>query len=159
MLRLHPCAFPICVPNSTVSRANYVPLHSRLTCLITSLASSSALSSPASTIPSPTPALEPVPVHVVCNAPLLAPKPLPYRPPAFLEQFDLPDPDEDLSRPPYTFRAKRKRLTEEDEHIDTACSDLLPYLAPKRRATEVASRALPAPASLYSIACQRRISS
>ncbi|KAH9180318.1 hypothetical protein EDB89DRAFT_2062053 [Lactarius sanguifluus] len=54
--------------------------------------------SPMSTAAPPTPA--PEFLQVVCNAPLLAPKPLPYRPPAFLDSFELPDPDEDLSRPP-----------------------------------------------------------
>ncbi|KAJ6606521.1 hypothetical protein DFH09DRAFT_1299754 [Mycena vulgaris] len=41
--------------------------------------------------------------HVVCNAPLVAPIPLPYHSPTFL-QFELPDLDEDLSYPPYTTR-------------------------------------------------------
>lgn len=41
------------------------------------------------------------PIHVVCNAPLVAPVPLPYHSPTFL-QFDLPDIDADLSHPPYT---------------------------------------------------------
>lgn len=48
-------------------------------------------------------------VHVVCTAPLVAPKPLPYHSPTFLH-FDLPDDDEDLSHPPYVSRPhKRKR--------------------------------------------------
>ncbi|KAL1746081.1 hypothetical protein HDZ31DRAFT_34894 [Schizophyllum fasciatum] len=56
--------------------------------------------------PSPHPS---VPQLVICNAPLVAPRPLPYHSPTFL-QFDLPDDDEDLSHPPYTKRApKRKR--------------------------------------------------
>ncbi|KAJ7445727.1 hypothetical protein B0H11DRAFT_2249280 [Mycena galericulata] len=54
--------------------------------------------------------------HVVCNAPLVAPIPLPYHSPTFL-QFELPDIDEDLSHPPYTRRAaaavKRKRTEDE----------------------------------------------
>ena len=38
----------------------------------------------------------------VCDVPVVAPRPLPFTPPAFL-QFDcLPDEDEDLSFPPYT---------------------------------------------------------
>jgi len=49
-------------------------------------------------------------VHVICNAPLVAPIPLPYHSPSFL-QFELPDADQDLSHPPYTHRAtKRKRV-------------------------------------------------
>ncbi|KAJ7261350.1 hypothetical protein B0H12DRAFT_1322106 [Mycena haematopus] len=57
--------------------------------------------------------------HVVCNAPLVAPIPLPYHSPTFL-QFELPDIDEDLSHPPYTRRqaaVKRKRTVDrEDDH-------------------------------------------
>jgi hypothetical protein len=64
--------------------------------------------------PSPSPS-----IHVVCDIPVVAPRPLPYHSPTFL-QFDLPDIDEDLSRPPYTRGpAKRKRESEEedlDEH-------------------------------------------
>ncbi|KAF9453290.1 hypothetical protein P691DRAFT_801628 [Macrolepiota fuliginosa MF-IS2] len=60
------------------------------------------------------------PVVVVCNAPLVAPIPLPYHSPTFL-QFDLPDMDEDLSRPPYIKQApKRKR--EPDEQPDAVPS-------------------------------------
>jgi len=62
-----------------------------------------------------TPPPQPRTTHVVCNAPLVAPIPLPYHSPTFL-QFELPDIDEDLSHPPYTRRAvalKRKR-TEDD---------------------------------------------
>ncbi|KAJ7197181.1 hypothetical protein GGX14DRAFT_471732 [Mycena pura] len=60
----------------------------------------------------------PRPTHVVCNAPLVAPIPLPYHSPRFLQFELLPDIDEDLSRPPYTTRSrtaalKRKR-TEDD---------------------------------------------
>jgi hypothetical protein len=59
--------------------------------------------------PSPSPS-----IHVVCDIPVVAPRPLPYHSPTFL-QFDLPDIDEDLSRPPYTRGpAKRKRESEED---------------------------------------------
>ncbi|EMD38486.1 hypothetical protein CERSUDRAFT_113659 [Gelatoporia subvermispora B] len=65
----------------------------------------------------------PVPecVEVVCNAPLVAPVPLPYHSPTFL-QFDLPDDDEDLSHPPYVGRPhKRKREeAEEDEAENVA---------------------------------------
>ncbi|KAJ7771726.1 hypothetical protein B0H16DRAFT_1881308 [Mycena metata] len=55
--------------------------------------------------------------HVVCNAPLVAPIPLPYHSPTFL-QFELPDIDEDLSHPPYTRRTaavKRKRTGDREE--------------------------------------------
>ncbi|KAG5653266.1 hypothetical protein H0H81_001426 [Sphagnurus paluster] len=54
------------------------------------------------------------PIHVICNAPLVAPIPLPYHSPTFL-QFDLlPDIDQDLSRPPYTCRSfKRKRPSDD----------------------------------------------
>ncbi|KAG9318264.1 hypothetical protein JVU11DRAFT_346 [Chiua virens] len=62
------------------------------------------------------------PIRVVCNVPLLAPRPLPYHSPTFL-QFDLPDTDEDLSHPPYTHRPpKRKRDFDDD-----------PQPQPKRR--------------------------
>ncbi|KAJ7090262.1 hypothetical protein B0H15DRAFT_948774 [Mycena belliarum] len=57
--------------------------------------------------------------HVVCNAPLVAPIPLPYHSPTFLQFELLPDFDEDLSHPPYTRRAatamKRKRPVERDD--------------------------------------------
>ncbi|KAF7359347.1 hypothetical protein MSAN_01277200 [Mycena sanguinolenta] len=55
--------------------------------------------------------------HVVCNAPLVAPIPLPYHSPTFL-QFELPDIDEDLSHPPYIRRqaaVKRKRVAERED--------------------------------------------
>ncbi|EGN96065.1 hypothetical protein SERLA73DRAFT_76068 [Serpula lacrymans var. lacrymans S7.3] len=62
------------------------------------------------TSPSPSPHT----VRIVCDIPLVAPRPLPYHSPTFLH-FDLPDPDEDLSHPPYTQRpSKRKRTT--DDH-------------------------------------------
>lgn len=70
-------------------------------------------------------------VHVVCNAPLIAPVPLPYHSPTFL-QFDLPDDDEDLSHPPYVSRPhKRKRSDDGDEE---ECSD--EPAAMKRRVAE-----------------------
>ncbi|OJA17438.1 hypothetical protein AZE42_04823 [Rhizopogon vesiculosus] len=60
------------------------------------------------------PSPEPVATRVICDVPLLAPRPLPYHSPTFL-QFDLPDSDEDLSYPPYCDRpSKRKR--EDDTH-------------------------------------------
>ncbi|PCH38268.1 hypothetical protein WOLCODRAFT_161441 [Wolfiporia cocos MD-104 SS10] len=62
--------------------------------------------------PSPAPEF----THVVCNAPLVAPVPLPYHSPTFM-QFDLPDDDEDLSHPPYTARP-HKRKREDDTGAD-----------------------------------------
>jgi len=60
------------------------------------------------TTPSPAPVSEPL--HVTCNAPLVAPVPLPFHSPFFLQYDDLPDLDEDLSHAPYTHRPqKRKR--------------------------------------------------
>ncbi|GLB35114.1 hypothetical protein LshimejAT787_0206790 [Lyophyllum shimeji] len=66
----------------------------------TSSTSSTDLSSPQS-------------VHVVCNAPLVAPIPLPYHSPRFL-QFDLPDIDQDLSHPPYTRRSSKRKRASDD---------------------------------------------
>jgi hypothetical protein len=64
--------------------------------------------------PSPPP---PESVHVVCNAPLVAPIPLPYHSPTFLQFERLPDIDDDLSHPPYTQRSpgKRKRLSDDGQ--------------------------------------------
>ncbi|KAF7322560.1 hypothetical protein HMN09_00034500 [Mycena chlorophos] len=60
----------------------------------------------------------PRPTHVVCNAPLLMPRPLPYHSPTFLTFESLPEIEDDLSYPPYTTRsrtaAKRKRAAEDD---------------------------------------------
>lgn len=85
------------------------------------------------TLDSESPASPPA-VHVVCNAPLVAPKPLPYHSPTFL-QFDLPDDDEDLSHPPYVSRPhKRKRPQhDEDGDEDAAARDAI---AMKRRASD-----------------------
>jgi len=67
----------------------------------------------ASSLSTPSPGPRSDPVRVVADVPLLAPRPLPYHSPTFL-QFDLlPDVDDDLSHPPYTHRpAKRKRVEE-----------------------------------------------
>lgn len=92
--------------------------------------------SPMSTLAPPTPT--PGFLQVVCNAPLLAPKPLPYRPPAFLDSFELPDPDEDLSRPPYTRSSSKRKRT----HTRDGQDDLTPSLVSKRRATETVFRGL-----------------
>ncbi|KLO14207.1 hypothetical protein SCHPADRAFT_939755 [Schizopora paradoxa] len=53
-------------------------------------------------------------VSAVCDVPLLAPRPVPFTSPTFL-QFDyLPEDDEDLSYPPYTHSRKhRKRRLQE----------------------------------------------
>ncbi|PFH50062.1 hypothetical protein AMATHDRAFT_4309 [Amanita thiersii Skay4041] len=65
-------------------------------------------------------------IHVICNAPLVAPIPLPYHSPTFL-QFDLPDIDQDLSHPPYTSRSpKRKRDADATEPAD----DIGPHKRP-----------------------------
>lgn len=91
--------------------------------------------SPMSTAAPLTPA--PEFLHVVCNAPLLAPKPLPYRPPAFIDNFELPDPDEDLSHPPYTrSSSKRKRAQDGQDDLATTSS------VSKRRVTETVLRGL-----------------
>ncbi|KAI0637095.1 hypothetical protein C8Q77DRAFT_1071307 [Trametes polyzona] len=79
---------------------------------------SSAISRDSDLSPSPEVA------EVVCNAPLVAPVPLPYHSPTFL-MYDLPDEDEDLSHPPYTHRPhKRKRAREESEDSDDSDSRL-----------------------------------
>lgn len=56
-------------------------------------------------------------LNVVCNVPIVVPKPRPYRSLADL-QFDLPSEDQDLSHPPYcTPRSvsKRKRSDDDDD--------------------------------------------
>ncbi|KAF9649005.1 hypothetical protein BDM02DRAFT_3186637 [Thelephora ganbajun] len=61
-------------------------------------------------------------LNVVCNVPIVVPKPRPYRSLANLQfQFDLPSEDQDLSHPPYcTSRsaAKRKRSDDDDDADD-----------------------------------------
>lgn len=61
-------------------------------------------------------------LNVVCNVPIVVPKPRPYRSLANLQfQFDLPSEDQDLSHPPYcTSRsaAKRKRSDDDDDGGD-----------------------------------------
>jgi len=55
-------------------------------------------------------------VHVVCDVPLVVPKPRPYRCLTPLE-FELPNEDQDLSHPPYTTQppsSKRKRSQSDD---------------------------------------------
>ncbi|KAH9901261.1 hypothetical protein C8Q73DRAFT_786642 [Cubamyces lactineus] len=93
---------------------------------------SSAISRDSDLSPSPEVA------EVVCNAPLVAPIPLPYHSPTFL-MYDLPDEDEDLSHPPYTHRPhKRKRSRDEvdDEYSDVnQCSSAQrePHPVPAKR--------------------------
>ena len=117
-----PCRFGF---SSQLTRGNYSA----------ATVSPSDSGSPMSTAAPLTPA--PEFLHVVCNAPLLAPKPLPYRPPAFLDSFELPDPDEDLSHPPYTrSSSKRKRVRDgQDDLVATSPTS-------KRRATETVFRGL-----------------
>lgn len=82
--------------------------------------------------PASAPAPPPHPTHVVCNAPLVAPVPLPYHSPTFLQYDDLPDDDEDLSHPPYTRRPhKRKRRLDEDE-ADSAAAGIQTMPAKRR---------------------------
>ncbi|KAF7311572.1 hypothetical protein MKEN_01059800 [Mycena kentingensis (nom. inval.)] len=90
------------------------------------------------------------PVTVVCNAPLVAPIPLPYHSPTFL-QFELPEIEEDLSHPPYTTRSrtaalKRKRQ-DEDAHAHllqkrrfSAPQQQQYYSAARTRSTRTASK-------------------
>jgi len=93
-------------------------------------------SSSSETGPSPAPEF----VHAVCNAPLVAPVPLPYHSPTFL-QFDLPDDDEDLSHPPYVSRPhKRKRVTADE----LEATDLSPPTAVRRRVIVSDSKNRPA---------------
>ncbi|KAL1758323.1 hypothetical protein FB107DRAFT_272149 [Schizophyllum commune] len=69
-------------------------------------------------VPSPRPS---PPQLVICNAPLVAPRPLPYHSPTFL-QFDLlPDVDEDLSHPPYTKRASKRKRDDADAESPDHC--------------------------------------
>ncbi|KDQ60648.1 hypothetical protein JAAARDRAFT_31617 [Jaapia argillacea MUCL 33604] len=102
-----------CPPRSHFVPENHFPASPADSCI------TSASDVTASPIPSTHPAI-----------PLLAPKPLPYHSPTFL-QFDLPDEDEDLSHPPYIRPAKRKRVEEDSE--GASCL----HARSKRRASEV----------------------
>ncbi|KAI0670507.1 hypothetical protein C8Q78DRAFT_992065 [Trametes maxima] len=76
--------------------------------------------------------------EVVCNAPLVAPVPLPYHSPTFL-MYDLPDEDEDLSHPPYTHRPhKRKRARDEDDDDESSDARREAHPAPAKRRLIVA---------------------
>lgn len=74
---------------------------------------SSVVSRDSDLSPSPVPEV----AEVICNAPLVAPIPLPYHSPTFL-LYDLPDEDEDLSHPPYTRRPHKRKRAREEEDID-----------------------------------------
>jgi hypothetical protein len=126
-------------------RSSFLPVLTSICGFSASTVSPSDPGSPMSTAAPPTPT--PEFLHVVCNAPLLAPKPLPYRPPAFIDNFELPDPDEDLSHPPYTrLSSKRKRAQDGQDDLAT------PSFVSKRRATETVLR------GLNGIRSQRRFS-
>lgn len=78
--------------------------------------SDSCSSSPTDHYSPHSPYHEPV-LHVICNIPLVAPKPLHYHDshPTIL-QLDLSEVNEDLSHPPYTHRSpKRKHESDEDD--------------------------------------------
>jgi hypothetical protein len=63
--------------------------------------------------------VRPLPVPVIaCNVPLLAPKPLPYHPPHFLQFEDLPEVNADLSHPPYAKRTRGLKRPRDDEDED-----------------------------------------
>ncbi|KAL4074634.1 hypothetical protein V8B97DRAFT_2005618 [Scleroderma yunnanense] len=135
-LPLSPLDWPqplACRPTTYLrDRANY--LTPRLPALLFSSSpstsdSSSSLSTADMTISPPEPAS---PIRLsVCDVPVVAPRPLPYHSPTFL-QFDLPDTDEDLSHPPYTHRpAKRKRDDKNDK--DPKIHDDLPSPPPAKR--------------------------
>ncbi|KAF8831685.1 hypothetical protein F5879DRAFT_951050 [Lentinula edodes] len=82
-----------------------------------------------------TPPPQPQSLHVICNAPLIAPKPLPYHSPTFLKFELLPELDEDLSHPPYTQRPSKRKREDCDESAD--------FVLRKRRAMGTSSTALP----------------
>ncbi|KAG7086595.1 hypothetical protein E1B28_002540 [Marasmius oreades] len=105
---------------------------------------SDASSSPSTSTTSITPPLPPPrrpqqALHVICNAPIIAPKPLPYHSPTFLKFELLPDIEEDLSHPPYIQRpSKRKR-----ENGDSSDE----FVTRKRRTKDIAGP--PRPPSVY----------
>ncbi|KZT69024.1 hypothetical protein DAEQUDRAFT_738361 [Daedalea quercina L-15889] len=92
------------------------------------------------TTPSPGPA--PEPLHVTCNAPLVAPVPLPYHSPFFLQYDGLPDLDEDLSHAPYTHRPqKRKRSFDDFSRMEDAGN--IQQMPAKRRSIGGGGESLP----------------
>ncbi|KAJ3761124.1 hypothetical protein EV361DRAFT_926799 [Lentinula raphanica] len=92
-------------------------------------------SSATSSEPSLTPPPQPQSLHVICNAPLIAPKPLPYHSPTFLKFELLPDLDEDLSHPPYTQRPSKRKREDCDQSAD--------FVVRKRHAICSSSATLP----------------
>ena len=82
---------------------------------LTSAAAPSSPTDTCSSVYSDISSSSPLPsIHVVCNIPVIAPRPLPYHSPTFL-QFDLPDADADLSHPPYTRGPLKRKRDVEDE--------------------------------------------
>ncbi|KAL0580199.1 hypothetical protein V5O48_001792 [Marasmius crinis-equi] len=112
-------------------------------------AGSSSSSEASMTPPLPPPRPPQQALHVICNAPIIAPKPLPYHSPTFLKFELLPDIEEDLSHPPYTQRpSKRKREN---------CDDADEFVVRKRRSIDVVRP--PRPPSVHqhhSMATRRR---
>ncbi|KAF9262127.1 hypothetical protein L218DRAFT_447077 [Marasmius fiardii PR-910] len=95
---------------------------------------SDAGSSPSTSTASITPPLPPPrrpqqALHVICNAPIIAPKPLPYHSPTFLKFELLPDIEEDLSHPPYTQRPSKRKRENSDNSDD--------FVVRKRRSIDV----------------------
>lgn len=93
-------------------------------------------------------------VHVVCAVPLLAPRPLPFHSPRFLQFDDLPDQSEDLSHPPYVSRPSKRKHTDdaarEDAHGPSpAKRPMLALPAGKRRGAPQHTRAAPPQAAAY----------
>lgn len=120
--------------------AAHVP--SRATVSVTRSDTSSAVSRDSDLSPSPEVA------QVVCNAPLVAPIPLPYHSPTFL-LYDLPDDDEDLSHPPYTQRPhKRKRARDEED--DTQSEQAAHPIPAKRRSITASSQPWSTPIGQWS---------
>ncbi|KAI0807148.1 hypothetical protein C8Q74DRAFT_1362685 [Fomes fomentarius] len=86
--------------------------------------------------------------QVVCNAPLVAPIPLPYHSPTFL-LYDLPDDDEDLSHPPYTQRPHKRKRAHDDED-DTEPEQAAHPIPVKRRSIAASSQPWSTPVGQWS---------
>lgn len=76
--------------------------------------------------------------RVVCAVPLVAPRPLPYHSPRFLQFDDLPDMSEDLSHPPYAQRQKRKRVDDDEFDFDMTMDGTALDSAPPAKRTALA---------------------
>lgn len=128
-----PPSYPAYVPNLECKYNQC----SKFSCLTTRIVppSPSDNGSSASSELSFTPPPQPQSLHVICNAPLIAPKPLPYHSPTFLKFELLPELDEDLSHPPYTQRPSKRKREDCDESAD--------FVLRKRRAMGTSSTALP----------------